>query len=172
MIMDARHRRDQRLLQEAELAVPQQADAGEDRGEQHRHPDDAGRDELEVAALAGLLEDGPEAEAQRQQVQQRLAERRDDLRARARVALQLAQPQDVNRRSSAVPSTSSPSGASGRAESAASSRMVDAGQREERLFERVALPVCCFSSADVPCATILPWSMMAMRCATRSASSM
>ena len=35
--LQARHRRDERLLQEAELPVPEQADAGEDRREQHRH---------------------------------------------------------------------------------------------------------------------------------------
>ena len=61
--------------------------------------DDAGRDELQVAALARFLEDRAEAEPERQQVEQRLAERRDDLRARPRVALELAQPEDVDRRS-------------------------------------------------------------------------
>ena len=84
MIVQPRHRRDERFLQEAELPIPEQPDAGEDRREQHRHADHAGRDELQVAALPGLLEDGPEAEAERQQVQQRLAERGDDPRARAR----------------------------------------------------------------------------------------
>ena len=84
MIVQPRHRRDERLLQEAELPVPEQADAGEDRREQDRHPDDAGRDELQVAALPGFLEDRAQAEPEHQQIQQRLAERRDDLRARAR----------------------------------------------------------------------------------------
>ena len=40
-----------------------------------RHADDAGRDELEVAALAGLLKHRPQAEAQGEQVHQRLAQR-------------------------------------------------------------------------------------------------
>ena len=39
--LDARHRRDQRLLQEAELPIEQQPDAGEDRHEEDRHADDA-----------------------------------------------------------------------------------------------------------------------------------
>ena len=38
--------------------------------------DHAGRDELQVAALPRLLEDRAEAEAEHQQIQQRLAERR------------------------------------------------------------------------------------------------
>ena len=95
--LQARHRRDQRLLQKAELAIPEQAEAGEDRREQHRHADHAGRDELQVAAVAGLLEDRPKPEPEHQQIQHRLAERRDDLRARSRVALQFAQPENINR---------------------------------------------------------------------------
>ena len=72
---DARHWRDQRLLQKPELPVPDQLDAGEDPREQHRHRDDAGRQKLDVVALARLLEYGTEPEAEREQKQQRLAER-------------------------------------------------------------------------------------------------
>ncbi len=36
-------------------------------GEQNRHGDDAGREKLNVVALARLLEDRPEAEAEREQ---------------------------------------------------------------------------------------------------------
>ena len=53
----AAHRRDQHLAQEAELAVPDDRDAGEDGGEQHRRRQDAGEQErLEVdAAGAGRM---------------------------------------------------------------------------------------------------------------------
>ena len=47
------------------------------------HADHAGRDELQVAALPRLLEDRAEAEAEHEQIQQRLRQRRDDLRPRA-----------------------------------------------------------------------------------------
>ena len=70
--LQPRHRRNQRLLEETELAIPQQADAREDRREQDAHPDDARRDELQVASLPRLLEDRTEAEAEHEQVQQRL----------------------------------------------------------------------------------------------------
>ena len=70
------------------------------------HADHARRDELEVAPLPGLLEDRAEAEAEHQQIQQRLAERRDDLRPRSQVALHFAQPEDVDRSHRLIASTS------------------------------------------------------------------
>ena len=47
-------------------------------------PTTPGRDELQVAPLPGLLKDRAEPEAEHQQIQQRLAERRDDLRRERR----------------------------------------------------------------------------------------
>ena len=101
---DARHGSHQGFLQEAELAVPDELDAGEDGCEQDGHADHAGREELDVVALAGFLEDRTETEAQRDQEQQRLAQRSDDAGARADIALQLAQPQRCRWRSSAASS--------------------------------------------------------------------
>ena len=83
MIRIRGHRSYQCFFQKAELAIPDQFDAGEDRGEQDGHGDDAGREKLDVIALAGLLKDRSEAEAERDQKQQRLAERSDDARLRS-----------------------------------------------------------------------------------------
>ena len=77
------------------MAVPKQADSGEDRREEHRHSDHAGRDELQVAAIPGLLKDGAEAEAESQEIEQRLPQRGHDISAGTGVALQLAQPENV-----------------------------------------------------------------------------
>ena len=151
--LQPRHRRDQRFLEKAELAIPQQADAGEDRREQHRHADHARRDELQIAALPRLLEHRPETEPEHQQIQQRLAERGDHLRARPRVALQLAQPEDVDRAHRrlhifAIWRIMS-------APSARSSRIVDpVSARNAASSESVS--VCSLSVCDVPCATMRP----------------
>ncbi len=69
--LQARHRRDERLLKKAELAIPQETRAGKDRREQHRHSDYARCDKLKIAAVAGTLEDRAEAEAENQQIQHR-----------------------------------------------------------------------------------------------------
>ena len=45
-----------------------QADARKDRSEKHRHSDDAGRDELEIAAVSGLLKDRTETETEHEQI--------------------------------------------------------------------------------------------------------
>ena len=71
---DARHRGDQRFFQETELAVPDHLMPEKMDGEQDRHGDHAGRQELDVVALPGALEDRSEAESEGQQKQQRLAE--------------------------------------------------------------------------------------------------
>jgi hypothetical protein len=94
MMWSRGNRRDQRLFQKSELPIPEQTDAREDRREQHRHADHAGRHKLEVAPPPGLLIDGTQPKAEHQQVQQGLAERRDDLRARPRVPFDLTQPQN------------------------------------------------------------------------------
>ena len=109
--LNARHRSDERLFQEAELAVPQHGDAGEDGAEEDGHPDDAGGHELQVASFTGLLKDGAEAEAQADEVEHGLAEGNDDLHAGANVALQFAQPENVNRTHSFIVSTSAQPGA-------------------------------------------------------------
>ena len=44
----AMDRRDEHLFQETELTIPDDRHRAEDRREQHRHPDDAGEDELHV----------------------------------------------------------------------------------------------------------------------------
>src|SRR5215471_10787581 len=60
--VEAGDRSHQRLFEKAELPVPEQAHAGEDGTEQDGHADHPGSDELEVAALSGLLKDGTETE--------------------------------------------------------------------------------------------------------------
>ncbi len=70
----------------------EQAQAGEDRRKQDGHADDARRDELKVAAIAGALEDRTEPESKHEEIEHGLAERRNDLRARAGIAFQFAQP--------------------------------------------------------------------------------
>ena len=131
---DGRH---QCLLEEAELAVPQQAEAREDRREQHGHADDARRNELQVAALSRFLEHRAQAEAQHEQVQQRLAERRYDLRARPRVALEFAAARGC--KSQSIGHRLHILRASARIWFAEPARFVTdgcAGQREEGFFER------------------------------------
>ncbi len=54
--LQARYRCNERLFEKAELAIPQEAEAGEDGREQHRHADYAGGDELQIVAIAGALE--------------------------------------------------------------------------------------------------------------------
>ncbi len=58
--------------------------------------DDARREELQVAAVAGFRERRPEPVAEAHEIQQRLAERRDDLRGRAPPVLQRAKPENVD----------------------------------------------------------------------------
>src|SRR5581483_3856078 len=87
----------QRLFQKSELAIPQQGDPRKDGGEQDGHADDAGGDELKIAAVSRLLKDGAESEAEGQKIEKRLAERGGDLRAGAQVALEFAEPQDIDR---------------------------------------------------------------------------
>ena len=121
-----------------------------------RHADHARRQELDVVALPRPLEDGPEAEAQRQQKQQRLAQRRDDARPRPEVALQLAQPQDVDgAHRVAFPRNMRAMLRIWSTDPASSSRMVDPVSAR-KAFSSVSAPVCSLSSAAVPCATILP----------------
>src|SRR5438270_708864 len=101
----ARHRRDQRLLEKPELAVPQHGDPREHGREQDRHPDHAGRHELQIAAFAGALEHRREAEAEHAQVHERAAERRHDLHARAHVLLHLSQPENEDDAHAAISAT-------------------------------------------------------------------
>ena len=54
-----RHRRHQRFLQKAELPVPDDLDAAENRREQDAHRDDARRQELHIVAAAGAGKIGP-----------------------------------------------------------------------------------------------------------------
>ena len=112
--LQARHRRDERFLQEPELAVPQQADAGEDRREQHRHADDARRDELQVAALA-RPSGRPGRGRSRAPAGRAAAGRatRQSARATANSASVRAA-RECRSRSSVIASTSSRPGASGR----------------------------------------------------------
>ena len=60
----ARCGRYQHFFQEAELAVEHQLDAGKDRGEEDRHADHAGREELDVVALPRFAKIGTEAKAE------------------------------------------------------------------------------------------------------------
>jgi len=51
--LEARDRRHQSFLQEAELAIPDDLDAAEYGGEKNPHRDDAGSQKLQVIALTG-----------------------------------------------------------------------------------------------------------------------
>jgi hypothetical protein len=48
--LQPRHRCNERFFQEAELTIPQQPDSGKDRCKQNAHGDDAGSNELKIAA--------------------------------------------------------------------------------------------------------------------------
>jgi hypothetical protein len=87
---------DKGFLQETELPVHNQFNARKDGREQEGHCDEAGSDEIAVAAHAGALEDGAEAVAHRQEVKERLGQGGDQARTRAAVSFQLAQPEDVD----------------------------------------------------------------------------
>ena len=169
--LHARHGSHQRFFEEPELTVPEHGNAGEDGAEQHRHPDHARRHELQIAAMAGLAEDRAQPKAQSQQIEARLAERDHDLHARAHVPLQFPQPENVNRAHSDLPPHLCDLPHARPRSLAASSRRVEpVSARNAPSSESVRS--AAFSSAGVPWATIAPWSMMAMRWATRSASSM
>src|SRR3954470_20032061 len=166
---NAGYRSDQRLFQKAELAVPQHCDPGKDRGEQDRHADHAWRHKLQVASVAGFLKHRTQAETEHQKIEQRLAQRRGNLRLRTDITLQFAQPENINgthRRPHIFATCRNWS-----AEVALSSR-IDEPVNERNACSSDSLLVCCFSSCGVPWATMPPWSMTAMRWATRSASSM
>ena len=109
----ARHRRDQSLFEKPKLAVPQHGDPGEHGGKEHRHPDHAGRHELEVAAFAGALKHRAEAEPERAQVHERSAERCHDLDARAQVFLHFPQPESEDDGHGLISSTRGRPAASG-----------------------------------------------------------
>ena len=121
-----------------------------------------GRHELQIAAVAGLPEDRAESEAERQQVQARLAQRNHNLYPRAHITLQFPQPQDVNRTHTNPPTLVAPqrrhilatcriaalaSAPSSRSEEPVSARNASSSE---------SVPVCSFSSVDVPWATMLP----------------
>src|SRR5216117_381636 len=108
-----RHRRDEGLFQESELAVPQHGDPREHGRKQHGHADHAGRHELEVAPLAGAPEHGAEPEAEHAQVHERGAERGHDLDARAQVFLHFPQPQNEDDGHALISSTRGRPDASG-----------------------------------------------------------
>ena len=93
--MQTRDGGDEGFFEEAELAVPDHFDAGEDRGKQNRHADDAGGEELDVVAAAGFLVDGAKAVTEGDQEEQGLAEGADDAGLGAVVAFELAEPEDV-----------------------------------------------------------------------------
>ena len=152
---DARNGRNQSLLQKPELAVPDQLDSGEDRGEQNAHADNARREELDIVALSGSLKNGPEAESQREQKQKRLSQRRDNARARTEVTLDLAQPQNVDRAHERFPRNMRAILRIWSMEPASSSRIVEPVSFRNA-FSSVSAPVCSLSSAAVPWATILP----------------
>ena len=151
--LQARDRRDQRLLQESELAVPDNFDPGKNRRKKNSHGNDSRGQELDVISAAGLGERGAETEAQRQQEQQRLPERADDARGRAAIALELPQPENVD--GSHRPLQTLRIMRMRSAEEASSSRMVcpvSSMNASSRFFACVR----SFNSSGVPCATILP----------------
>src|SRR5215472_12864688 len=94
---NARHRGHQRFFQEPELPVEKQCDSREHRSEKNGHSDHARSYELQIAAVARLLEYGSEAESEDQQIQQGLAERGHNLGAGSRVLLDLTKPENKNR---------------------------------------------------------------------------
>ena len=148
-----RHGRDERLLEEAELPVPEQRHAGERRREEDRHAHDAGRHELEVAPFAGALKDRTEAEAEHAEVHHGRAERADHLCGRAEVFPHLAHPEcedDSHRRlhmRAASRMRSVAPGTSSRMSIPVSARYAPSS---DSLFVR------CFSSAGDPIATMRP----------------
>src|ERR1700730_15570602 len=85
-----RDRRHQRFLQETELAVPDDFDPAEYRGEENAHRNDAGRQELQVVSGAGPRKRRTETISQRQQKQYRLAQRAHDAGTRAGIPFELA----------------------------------------------------------------------------------
>ena len=122
--LNTRHGRHKGFFEEAELTVPEHRDSREDGTEENGHPDHARRHELQIAAVAGLLKDRTEPEAESEQIKTRLSERDHDLHARPDVTLQFAQPENVYRaliyRLHIFATCRKPS-----AELAASSRMVE-----------------------------------------------
>src|SRR5690606_27680076 len=141
------------------------------RSEQDAHADHAGCHELQIAAAAGLTEHGAEPESEHEQVQERLAERCDHLRARPQVALYLTKPERKDDSHRRAPPHIRAMRRICSAASAVSSRIV-LPVSSRNAPSRESAPVCARSSALDPTAMILPWSMIATRCATRSASSM
>jgi hypothetical protein len=93
--LESRHRHHQRFVQKTVLAVRDDLDAAEYGGEQDAHRDNARRQELHVVAAARSGE-ARAAPPERQQEQDRLAERADHAGARTRIPLQLPQPQNEN----------------------------------------------------------------------------
>ena len=94
--LDAGDRRDEGLFQEAELLVPEYLDAGKHRGKQDGHRDDARGEELDVIAVAGFLVSGTEPKSHREEKEERLGQGGEDAGARAAVALELPEPEDVD----------------------------------------------------------------------------
>ena len=72
--LQARDGSDEAFFEEAELAVPQEAETREDGGEEYGHSDDARGDELQIAAVSGTLKDGSKAETEDEKVQHGLAQ--------------------------------------------------------------------------------------------------
>ena len=112
------------------------------RREEDRHGDDAGRQELDVIALAGLLEDRAETEAERDQEQQRLAERPDDARRASGRSVSTAGARECRWRSSSISPHIRPMSRIGRLVGLFFADRV-AGQGQKRLLQGLR-PVCCF----------------------------
>ena len=119
-------------------------------GEQHRHRDDARREKLDVVALSGALEHGTEAEAERQQKQQRLSERSDNPRARAEVAFDLPQPQNVDDAHHRLPRCHIAAMVRMASALVAASRRIVVPVSLRNACSSVSVPVCAFSSAAEP----------------------
>ena len=94
--IQARYRRHQGLFQKSKLPVPNELDAGKDRGENDAHADNARREEIKIIPLPCFRKNRTKPVAQREQKQERLTERADYAGLRPEVPLQFPQPHDVN----------------------------------------------------------------------------